>query len=192
VNPQLWWYLARATGIVAWALVAASVLWGLVVSTRFVRARGAPRWFLDLHRFLGGLSVTFVALHLGTLVADSYVHFGLADVLVPFASGWKPLPVAIGIVAMYLLVAVEVTSLAMKRLPRHWWRSVHLSSFAVFWLATLHGVAAGTDAQNTALFFAYLLTGGIVLFLTMFRALQEDRSATRVNARRPVQSSSRM
>lgn len=192
MSPQVWWYLARATGIVAWALAAAAVVWGLVLSTRFVRVRGAPKWLLDLHRFLGGMSVAFVALHLAGLVADSYVHFGLADLLVPFASGWKPLPVAIGIVAMYLLVAVEATSLAMRRLPRRWWRSVHMTSFGVFWLSTVHGVVAGTDAGNTALFLTYLITGGVVLFFTMFRALQEDRSATRSAAtRRTVGSVSR-
>lgn len=28
MNPQTWWYMARATGYVAWGLVAASVIAG--------------------------------------------------------------------------------------------------------------------------------------------------------------------
>ena len=109
MNPQLWWYVARATGIVAWALLAASVIWGLLLSTRLARGRPTPAWLLDLHRFLGGSAVAFTALHLVGLVADNYVDFGLVDLLLPYASGWKPGPVALGIVSVYLLAVVEVT-----------------------------------------------------------------------------------
>lgn len=176
MNEKLWWYVARSTGIVAWALVAAAVIWGLLLTTRLVGGRTAPRWLLDLHRFLGGLAVAFTALHLVGLVADSYTHFGPADLLVPLASAWKPGPVALGVVAMYLLVAVELTSLAMRRLPRRLWRWVHLTSFGSFWLASLHAVTAGTDSTNPALWLTYLLTSALVLFLTVFRTLADPRS----------------
>lgn len=169
MNEQIWWYLARSTGIVAWALLSASVIWGLLLSSRLVAGRGVPKWLLDLHRFLGGLSVTFLAFHLVTIVADSYVHFGIADVLVPLASGWKPGAVALGVLAMYLAVAVEASSLAMRRLPRRWWRRVHLSSYVGFVLATGHGVAAGSDTTNLAMFTTYTATAAVVLFLTVFR-----------------------
>lgn len=182
MNEKLWWYVARSTGIVAWALVAAAVIWGLLLTTRLVGGRSAPKWLLDLHRFLGGLAVIFTGLHLVGLVADSYTHFGPTDLLVPFASAWKPLPVALGVVAMYLLAAVELTSLAMKRLPRRLWRWVHLTSFGSFWLATLHGVLAGTDASNPVLWVAYLVTASVVLFLTVFRTLADPRTP-----RRPAQ-----
>ena len=175
MNEKLWWYIARSTGIVAWALVAASVIWGLLLTTRLLGGRPAPKWLLDLHRYLGGLAVTFTALHLAGLVADSYSHFGPADILVPFASAWKPLPVALGVVGMYLLLAVEGTSLMMRRIPRKWWRWIHLASFGSFWLATIHGVTAGTDSTNPLMVLAYLLVGGLVLFLTFVRVLADKR-----------------
>ena len=118
MNEQVWWYLTRASGIVAWLMLTASVIWGIVLSTKAFPEHRRPAWLLDLHRWLGGLAVSFTAIHLGALVADSYVHFGLADLTVPFSSQWKPGAVALGVVAMWLLVAVEATSLAMKRLPR--------------------------------------------------------------------------
>ena len=179
MNEKLWWYIARSTGIVAWALVAAAVIWGLLLTTRLLGGRPAPKWLLDLHRFLGGLAVAFTALHLVGLVADSYSHFGLAEILVPFASAWKPIPVALGVVALYLLIAVEATSLAMRHLPRRWWRGVHLTSFAVFWLATIHGITAGTDSGNPLLWIAYLLSAGLVIFLTLLRVLADRRSPAR-------------
>ena len=69
---------------------------------------------LDVHRFLGGLAAVFVGVHVIGLLLDSFVAFGPTDVLVPLASSWHPVAVAWGIVAMYLLVAVELTSLGRR------------------------------------------------------------------------------
>jgi predicted ferric reductase len=100
---------------------------------------------LGVHRFLGALTVTFVAVHLVALIADSYTAFGLVDLLVPFASSWQPLPVALGVVALYFLLAVEITSILQRRLPRAVWRQIHLGSYGLFAFATLHALSAGTD-----------------------------------------------
>lgn len=148
MNEQLWWHVARASGIVAWVLLAAAVLLGLLLSTRLASPRPTAAWLTDLHRFTGGLALTFTAVHVAGLVGDSYVHFGAADVLVPFASGWRPGAVALGIVALYLLVAVEATSLMMRRLGRSAWHRVHMLSFPLLVLTALHGAAAGTDAAH--------------------------------------------
>jgi predicted ferric reductase len=171
VNPQIWWYVSRATGVVAWGLATLSVLWGLSLSGRpFGRNPSGP-WLLDLHRYLGGLSVLFVSGHIGAVVADSYEHFGLADVLVPLASGWKPVAVAWGVVSMYFLVAVEVTSLAMKRLPRKLWRSVHYTSAVVFVASTLHLLTAGTDRENMVLRIAAAAATAMATFLLAYRVI---------------------
>lgn len=145
LNPQFWWYLTRATGIVAWVLLTASTLWGILLSTRLLKPYDRPAWLLDLHRWLGSLTVLFVGVHLASIVADSYVHFGTADILVPMATSWKPLAVAWGIIAMYLLIAVQVSSLMMKKLPKWLWRGIHLSSYAMFVSVSIHSFTAGTD-----------------------------------------------
>lgn len=84
MNEQIWWFLARSSGIVAWALLTASVLWGIVLSTDLFPRNRRPAWLLDLHRWLGGLTCGFLALHLVTLWADSYIEFTIADFLIPF------------------------------------------------------------------------------------------------------------
>ena len=182
MNQHVWWYVARASGIVAWALVTASVGFGLWVSLRLTRTRPRPAWVLDVHRFLGALSVVFVGVHLAGLALDSYVNFGPSDLFVPLAASWKPGPVALGIVGMYLLVAIEVTSVVMRRLPRRFWHAVHLTSFGLFVLATVHMFAAGTDRANPVLQWAALATGGVVGFLTIVRILggRGTRGARRV------------
>ena len=171
MNPQTWWYLARATGYVAWALVTTSVITGLLLSTRLTNGRPTPAWTLDLHRFLAGTAVAFTGLHIVGLVADNYVHFGAADLLIPFASGWRTGAVALGVIAMYLLAAIEISSLLMRRLPRRLWRAIHLSSYVAFWAATFHLTTAGTDAGHPASKVATALAIAAVVFLTLVRAL---------------------
>jgi sulfoxide reductase heme-binding subunit YedZ len=187
MSPELWWYTARAGGIVALALSGASVIWGLLLSSRVLQGRPSPRWLLDLHRFLGGATVAFAAIHVAALVGDTTVHFGWTDVLIPFASAWNPVAVALGVVAGYLLLAVQVSSMMMKRLPRRLWKWIHLSSYGLFWLGIVHGAMAGTDAGNPLYIAATALTTLAVAFLTTFRVLADRRSG-RVpdQATRPV------
>lgn len=169
MNEKLWWYVARSSGIVAWGLVAASVFWGLFLSTRVLSKRPTPAWLLDLHKFLGGTSVAFTGVHLLALVADSYAHFDVVDLLVPMASEWKPGPVAWGVVGFYLLVAIEATSLFMRRIPRAWWRAVHMTSFLLFVLSTVHAFTAGTDRGNVSMQWAALVVSAVFIFLVAYR-----------------------
>lgn len=177
MSDQVWWYVARSGGIVAWALVTLAVCWGLFVSTKATAKAAAPASVLDLHRFLGGLAMAFTAVHVAGLVADSHVHFGWAEMMVPWASEWKPTAVAWGVIAMYLLVAVEVTSLMVKRLPRRLWRRIHRSSYALYVLSTVHGIQAGTDANNPWLRMAMIASVNIVGFLTALAILAARRKA---------------
>ena len=148
MSPQFWWFLTRASGIVAWLMLTLSVIWGILLSTKAFPNQRRPVWLLSLHRWLGGLTMSFLAIHVAALVADNYVSFGLADIAIPYASDWKPGAVALGVLGAWLLVAVELTSLAMRRLPRKFWRVVHLSSYVAFWLTSMHAAFAGTDATS--------------------------------------------
>jgi methionine sulfoxide reductase heme-binding subunit len=173
-NPHLWWYIARSAGIVAWLMLTASVLWGIVLASDLFPRRRRPAWLLDLHRWLGGLTVLFVAGHLAALVADGSVRFGPREVLIPFASTWRPTAVAVGIVAAYLLVAVEATALAMKRLPASWWRGIHIASYAVFWAVSVHGALAGTDASKALYSVTSLVALAALVFAAVYRTLTRE------------------
>src|SRR5438105_12749110 len=123
MSQQLPWYFARSAGLIAWALLTASVIWGLVMSTKAkpFGKRPRPNWMLDLHRYVGGLAVIFTGVHVGALLIDTYVHFDVVSVLVPFASSWRPSAVAWGVASLYLILAIELTSLARRRLPKRLW-----------------------------------------------------------------------
>ncbi len=145
---KFWWYTARSTGLVAWALVVASSVWGLLLATRLLAGRATSASLLTMHRFLGALALCFTGAHVVAIVADSFVQFGWADTLVPFVSEWRPAAVGLGIVAMYLLIVVEATSLVRQRLSPRAWRGIHLTSYVAFALASVHLLTAGTDARD--------------------------------------------
>jgi DMSO/TMAO reductase YedYZ heme-binding membrane subunit len=184
VNPQLAWHLARASGLVAWALATLSVVGGLALSGRVLRGRRVPpAWLTDLHRATGGLAVVFTGVHVVALLLDDYVGFSLVEVLVPFVSHWRPGPVAWGIVALYLLAAIEVSSLLRRRLSTTWWRRLHQLSVPLFGFGTIHLVTAGSDADHPAVRTAVFAAAALFVLLASFRVLSRPPRPRRQRGR---------
>jgi len=169
MTSQMLWYVARAGGIVAWGLAASSVVWGLALSTHVLGRKPRPAWLFDLHRFLGGLAVIFTGVHVLAVLFDTYVHFSLVNVLVPFTGAWHPAAVAWGIVGFYLLLAVELTSLARAHISKKLWRRAHFASFGLFVMATVRALAAGTDARSGPFLIAIVASIGLAAVLTAVR-----------------------
>ena len=171
MNEQLWWHVARASGLVAWVLSVAVVVWGLGLATKAFGRRPPAGWLLDLHQFLGGLTVVFTAVHVAALVLDDYVEFGVAEILVPMASEWRPGAVAWGIAGFYMLLAVEGTSLLRRRIPQRIWRRLHLLSFPMALVATMHLLQAGSDATSRIVLGLLAALAVVVLFVGYARVL---------------------
>jgi len=177
------WYVARAAGLVSWVLLTAGVLWGLAISTRVLRGRPRPAWLLDLHRYLAGLATIFAGVHFVAILFDQFVHFDLVSVLVPLASTWHPVAVAWGVAGLYLLLAVEITSLVRTRVPKRLWRATHYASFPLFAFATIHALSAGTDTR-TWLFEIVAATAVMVIgYLIAVRASNGSRRRAPVKPR---------
>jgi sulfoxide reductase heme-binding subunit YedZ len=138
------WYFARSSGIVAYALLSASVVIGILMAgrTQFTWPRFAVE---EVHRFLAFLTGMFVVLHGSTLLLDSVVPTSLAQELVPFTSGYRPFAVGLGVTAAELMAAVGISNRFRKQLPHGIWRRIHYLTLAVWMLATGHGLLAGTD-----------------------------------------------
>lgn len=173
MSEQFWWYVTRASGMVAAVLLVLTLIWGLLITTKLIDRRGLPAWLTDLHRYLGGLSVVFIGVHLAALVFDSYLEFSWSDLFVPFASSWKAGPVAWGVGAFWGLVVVEGTSLLQRRMKRSVWRGLHFLSYPVALMTAIHAVQAGTDAGNVV--FRAVSIGLILVLsaLTLFRILHK-------------------
>jgi predicted ferric reductase len=180
-DQHTWWYLSRASGIIAWLVIAATCLWGILLITRMLKPADRPAWLLDLHKHLGLLSILATLGHVLFLLKDDWMQPTLAELLVigkfdgdrpnPMQAD-MPLAIDIGLVALYLLVVIQLTSYAMKKLPKRLWRAVHLTSYGVLLLGTIHGLMVGTDTSNMVLLMCMAGIIGVVLFALIARILQ--------------------
>ena len=138
------WYIARSSGIVAYLLLSSSVVLGALMAGRAKFAW--PRFAVEeVHRFLALLAGVFIVVHGSALLLDTVVPISLKQELVPFSSPYRPFAVALGVLAAELMAAVGITNLFRSRLPHKVWRRAHYLTLAVWGLATVHGVLAGTD-----------------------------------------------
>jgi methionine sulfoxide reductase heme-binding subunit len=169
MSTHFWWYLSRSTGIIAWVLGFASVIWGMLLSTRAMGRKVKGPWLLDLHRWLAALTCTFVVVHVAVLSFDSYAPFSVSEMLVPMASEWKPVPVLWGIIALYALVVVQISSLIKNRLPKKLWHSLHLLSIVFYVTSTVHMLMAGSDTSNPLLFWGAIGSVVVVVWLLGWR-----------------------
>jgi DMSO/TMAO reductase YedYZ heme-binding membrane subunit len=176
VNEKIWWYLSRSSGIVALVLLVATVVWGILLSTRVLKPHDRPAWLLDLHKWLGGSAVVMTLLHMLGLYLDGYIDYGFTELLVPGTSDYRPLAVAIGVLSFYVLVAVQVTSYFRTRLSKRMWRSVHMLSYGLVWGAAIHAGMAGTDVVNRAYQVVALLLTIIAASATVVRLLMPGRT----------------
>ncbi len=146
-GPGLW-YATRAAGLVTLVLLTASVVMGVLITARF----SSPRWprFLTvgMHRNLGLLVLVFLALHVGTTVADTYTSISLRDAVVPFDGTYKAFWLGLGAVAFDLVIALMITSLLRQRLGYRAWRAVHWCGYLCWPAALLHGAGIGTDRST--------------------------------------------
>lgn len=177
MRSETWWFVARATGVVSWSLLLATVVLGLLMSTR-LSPRLNQAWAADLHRFIGGFTLVALIGHLSALLADSYVHFDLLDLIVPLRSEWRPRAVAWGILAFYLWAVVEISSLLRPRLSKRAWTFLHKLSLPAWLLATLHLLSAGADRHNSVML-AVLGSSLAAVSLLMALRLLDYRGAQR-------------
>lgn len=154
MSDQVFWFATRGAGILAWFAATLSVSVGLMMSSRVLGRRPTLPWLLDVHRFLGAMSVVFLAVHLFTLWADSFVTLTVADLIIPGRAeipGLTRLSMTWGVIAGWLLVLVQATSLIKNYLPPQFWHTLHLTSFGTVILGLVHAIQVGSDAENRIL-----------------------------------------
>ena len=168
---SLTWDVARAGGVVAYALLTASVAIGLALSLRW----RSPRWtrFVtnEVHRFVTLLSLVFVVVHGVAIAIDPFIKMSVPDVLVPFLTSYRPAWVALGIIAAYLALAIYLSERVRGRIGYAWWRRFHVLAFVSFGMALVHGIATGSDTRTVwglALYGGSLVLVGSLVILRLF------------------------
>lgn len=139
------WIISRSTGLIAAALLSAAVTLGILTSIDM----GSTRWprFVTqgLHRRIAYLACAILGIHIAAVVADNYVNVDALAVFVPFTSSYERFAVGLGAIAVDLVIIVVATSLLKRHLPHYFWQIVHVSTYALWPLALIHGLLAGSD-----------------------------------------------
>lgn len=165
------WQFIRASGLVAFVLLTVSTAMGIAVNVRALDALMKRAWVYEAHQTLSVLALAMTSIHVVLLVLDPYLPFQVLEVLVPFAARWRPVPSALGTVALYLTALLIGTSYARQWIGQRTWRLIHYGGFAGWLTALLHGVSSGSDSGLWWVQWLYLLSGAGVGFLTIFRLL---------------------
>jgi methionine sulfoxide reductase heme-binding subunit len=159
------WYMIRATGTVSYLLLYLSVVIGLYSQVQKKRKQKVTI-SLFLHEALSNWALNLVLGHVGFLLIDSYLSFQWIEILTPFNTDYKPLPMAMGTVSLYFLLMTVITSKARKKIGYQKWRKLHALNPILYILVTLHGLFIGTDFQGVMVLvinlLPFLVLGGML------------------------------
>lgn len=171
------WIVARAAGLTAYGLMAATMLAGLLVKTKTPVGELKGTGMVDLHRHFSLLALAATGVHGLALVLDTTVEISLAALAVPGLVPYRPAWTALGVVAAWAALVVHLSFSVRKRIGPKNWRRLHWITYAAFLGATAHGIGAGTDTPRP---WALALYGGTV---TAIAALTGWRATTARRAR---------
>lgn len=153
------WLAARATGIAALVLLAAMVVLGVLLShpdqAKWKQAKRIYPW----HETLWVFVIAFLGVHIASLLLDPYAGVSVLGAFLPGAANYRPVPVAIGTIALYAVLVSGATARWTKLLPSGFWLKLH--RFAALGLAFgwVHGVTAGTDSVALELLYGVIAVG---------------------------------
>lgn len=164
-DEKLSWHLVRSSGIVAYVLLLASTIWGLLLSSQSVKDWSPGPVSLTLHSTISWLALLLGLGHGLLLLLDKYFTYTLSDILVPFTGPYRPEAVGLGTLTFWLLVVISLSFPLKKRIGQVNWRRLHYTSYGAFGLVSIHGLFAGTD--GTHLGFRLLVGAGVLLVILL-------------------------
>lgn len=166
------WNIARAGGFTSYVLLTLAVVVGLALSTQLQSPSRWPRLInSELHNFLTLLSMIFMVVHVLAVWIDPFTRFGWNEIFIPFVSHYRPIWMALGIVALYLGIAIGISTWLRPRIGYAWWRRLHVLTLGIFVLVTIHGLGTGSDTQTPWALGIYLVSIAAVGLLFCRRLL---------------------
>lgn len=189
------WDVARAGGFTAYGLLALAVIAGLALSGQVQSPSRWPRLInSEMHNFLTLLSTIFVGVHVLAVWIDPFTHFGWQDIFLPFVSSYRTFWMALGIVGLYLGIAIGISTLLRSSIGYTWWRRLHVLTLIIFVLTTIHGLGTGSDTGTQWGLGIYIVSSLIVvalfwrrLWVTQKKRMSRNTVAAGVREPRPQQ-----
>lgn len=145
-DRSMTWQFIRSSGITAYILFTVSTLWGLALSSKIVKDWSPGTLSMLLHTTVSWLGVGFAALHAFILLFDAYVPYRPIELVIPFIGPYRPLAVGLGTLSFWIILLVSLSFAFKKRLGHRRWKLLHYTSYAGFFMVTVHALFAGADA----------------------------------------------
>ena len=156
VQTSWQWYVIRAAGILSAGLLVLLMLSGIGQVTGLTYKFIEPVKAWALHKAMAIALCICLFIHILFLLVDKFVPFSIPQVLIPFLShvnngsslfGWAlgGLAVSFGILAMYGVVIIVLSSLGWIDTHQKTWRWLHYTGYVVMGLVFLHVLYVGTD-----------------------------------------------
>jgi len=138
---HVFWITSRAAGIVALLASSVAVALGLMMARR----SRLPDLRVT-HEALSLATLAAIVVHALALLGDSFLNPSLADIAIPFASGYQRLWTTTGIVAGWMLILLGLSYYFRARIGPARWRSLHRFTALAWVLGVVHSIGEGTDA----------------------------------------------
>jgi predicted ferric reductase len=180
------WYAVRALGFLGYLVISASVLYGLLLSTKILDSLAHRPVSFALHKDLSIVGLILLALHATLLLGDETFSFSLKEILVPLASPYSPLSVGIGQLAFYATAIVTASFYVRRHIGQSAWRLVHYATFLAFIGGTVHGIFSGSDSGTPWAFWVYLVPSATAVFLSTYRVAISLAARRQAPASRPL------
>jgi sulfoxide reductase heme-binding subunit YedZ len=153
------------------------------MSTKLLRRKG-----VDLrvtHEILSLSTMVAIVVHAAALLGDQFLHPSLADISIPFVTGYKSAWTTLGIVSGWSLIALGLSYYARRRIGVARWRMLHRFT-ALAWLAGLaHSLGEGTDAGQVWFLAMVAIVAIPALGLLAARMLGWERRGRRAGRAEP-------
>jgi methionine sulfoxide reductase heme-binding subunit len=173
-GQHIFWIASRAFGVVALVLVAVSVGLGLAMAMRAAKGPGAMAKLRQAHEATALTALIFIAAHGLVLLGDTYLRPGLSGIAIPFVMAHKPLWTGLGVVGGWLAALLGLSFYVRRWVGPKLWRKMHRWTLAVYALAVVHTLGAGTDSRTLWLLIIVIATVAPIAVMAAVRLLPSD------------------
>jgi sulfoxide reductase heme-binding subunit YedZ len=142
-----------------------------------VRGRG-----IDLraaHETISIATLIAIVVHAVTLLGDGFLNPSLADITVPFVSGYKTVWTTLGIIAGWATIGLGLSFYARRWIGQRRWRALHRFTVLAWGLGVVHSLGEGTDAGQAwfLAMTAIVVVPAMILFVVRISGVPIRRSA---------------
>ncbi len=167
------WYLVRACGLASAALLVLMIISGIGMITGYTFKYWPPIKAWLIHRMIGLSFLVALAGHIFFLLLDTYKHYSIAQILIPFAT--DSIWLSFGIIGFYFILIIIATSLTIMKNNRSTWKLFHYLAYLTIALVFFHALNLGTDLASGWLRALWIIAGIVILYQTIKRISHSEK-----------------